>query len=39
MEYKVESVVLVNHMEHKVVGEVSRSYKVVDTGYYLPQLE
>lgn len=39
MECKVDFAVLVNHMEHKTVGEVYGSCKVVDIGYYLPHMD
>jgi len=37
VEYKVDFTVLVNHMEDKTIGGVSRLCKFVDSGYYLPQ--
>lgn len=35
VEYKVDFEVLLNHMEHKTVGGVSRLNNVVDIGHYL----
>lgn len=38
MEYRVEFVVLMNHMGHNPIGVVCGLCKAVDTGYYLPQM-
>ncbi|MCY6488054.1 hypothetical protein, partial [Actinobacillus pleuropneumoniae] len=38
VKYKVDFELFVNHMEHKTIGGVSRSNKVVDTRHYLLQL-